>query len=355
MTQANAPIGHWQWTRTNMNTNQSNGGARLPNLPGSPLRTVATPSSDDRLLGSSIFGPDEPAPRTPPAPVPGKPAPSLKLVVKGLKQIERQLLEGLVKVSQRRTPRLEILESKQATDADVIVVDTRDPAAMDWAKRHPWIESRAVIWIDGGEAPAGHTLLRRPVQWPILPMVLARALEAGPGTVGAAAAPSAPQPVPLPEIPARAPQILVVDDSLAVRAHLRSLLEPRGFIVTDADSVEVALQSVSQRAFDCVLMDVLMPDVDGYEGCRQIKSRLRGVNAIPVVMLTSKGSPFDRIRGKMAGCDAYLTKPVDPAHLGEVLAQQLSAMPQHRQAAVPPRAEPSVPRVLPRFAATRPA
>jgi two-component system, cell cycle response regulator len=343
-----------QWTRTNMNTNQCNGGAKLLNLPGSPERNVATPSSDDRLLGSSIFGPDEPAPRKPPAPIADKPAPSLKLVVKGLKQIERQLLEGLVKVSQRRTPRLEILESKQATDADVIVVDTRDPAAMAWAKRHPWIESRAVIWIDGCEAPAGHTLLRRPVQWPILPMVLARALESGPGTVGGAAAPSAPEPVPLPDHPSRAEQILVVDDSLAVRAHLRSLLEPRGFAVTDADSVEVALQSVSHRAFDCVLMDVLMPDVDGYEGCRQIKSRLRGANAIPVVMLTSKGSPFDRIRGKMAGCDAYLTKPVDPEHLGEVLAQQLSATPQHRQAATPARPEPSVPRVPPRFAATRP-
>jgi twitching motility two-component system response regulator PilG len=336
-----------------MNTNQSNGGAKMPNLPGSPQRTAATPPTDDRLLGSSIFGPDEPAPRKPPAPAPGKPAPSLKLVVKGLKQIERQLLEGLVKVSQRRTPRLEILESKQATDADVIVVDTRDPAAMDWARRHPWLESRAVIWIDGTEAPAGHTLLRRPVQWPILPMVLARALESGPGTASAAAAPSAHQPVPLPVPPSRTQQILVVDDSLAVRAHLRSLLEPRGYMVTDADSVEVALQSVSQRAYDCVLMDVLMPGVDGYEGCRQIKSRLRGVNAVPVVMLTSKGSPFDRIRGKMAGCDAYLTKPVDADHLGEVLVQQLS-QPQQRQPAAPPR-EPSVSRVPPRFAATRPA
>lgn len=353
----NAPIGHWeQWTKTHMDTtNQSNGGAKLPNPPGTPQRIVATTPSTDQLLGSSIFGPDDPAPRTPPAPAAGLPAPSLKLVVKGLKQIERQLLEGLVKVSQRRTPRLEILESKQATEADVIVIDTHDPCAMAWAKRHPWIEGRAVIWIDGFEAPAGHTLLRRPVQWPILPMVLARALESGPGTVGAAATPSAPEPVLLPVLPARAPQILVVDDSLAVRAHLRSLLEPRGFIVTDADSVEVALQSVSQRSFDCVLMDVLMPDVDGYEGCRQIKSRLRGANAIPVVMLTSKGSPFDRIRGKMAGCDAYLTKPVNPEHLGEVLAQQLSAMPQHRQTPAPARPEPSVPRVPPRFAATRPA
>jgi twitching motility two-component system response regulator PilG len=276
----------------------------------------------------------------------------------GLKPMERQLLEGLVKVSQRRTPRLEILESKQATDADVIVIDTRDPLAMAWSRRHPWIARRAVIWIDGTEAPSGHTLLRRPVQWPILPMVLARALESGPGTAVAAEGPSAAHAAPLPATqPARAAQILVVDDSLAVRAHLRSLLEPRGFVVTDADSVEVALDSVSRRAFDCVLMDVLMPEIDGYEGCRQIKARLRGANAVPVVMLTSKGSPFDRIRGKMAGCDAYLTKPVDPEHLGEVLAQQLRAMPEHRVSPAGPRPpEPSFPGAAPvRFAATRPA
>jgi twitching motility two-component system response regulator PilG len=339
-----------------MDNNPSKPAPKSPDSPGYKPRGAATDRADDRLLSPSIFGPSDPASKVFAPRAPAKPAPSLKLVVKGLKPIERQLLEGLVKVSQRRTPRLEILPGKQATDADVIVLDARDPAAVDWAKRHPWIESRAVIWIDGTEAPAGHTLLRRPVQWPILPMVLARALESGPGTVAAAQAPSVPHPVRSPTShPTRAAQILVVDDSLAVRAHLRSLLEARGFVVTDADSVEVALQTVSQRAFDCVLMDVLMPEVDGYEGCRQIKSRLRGVNAIPVVMLTSKGSPFDRIRGKMAGCDAYLTKPVDPEHLGEVLAQQLSAMPQHREAPAAPRAtESAISRVPPRFAATRP-
>jgi twitching motility two-component system response regulator PilG len=342
-----------------MENNPSNAAAKSPDKPGSTSCSAAPQCQDDGLLASSIFGPSAPAPEAFAARLPAKPAPALKLVVKGLKPIERQLLEGLVKVSQRRTPRLEILASSQATDADVIMIDARDASAMAWARGHPWIERRAVIWIDGTDAASGHTLLRRPVQWPILPMVLARALESGPGTAvaaegAAAGGHAAPGPA---SHPARAPQILVVDDSLAVRAHLRSLLEPRGFIVTDADSVEVALANVGRRAFDCVLMDVLMPEIDGYEGCRQIKARLRGANAVPVVMLTSKGSPFDRIRGKMAGCDAYLTKPVDPEHLGEVLAQQLRAMPERRVPPAPqPAAESSLPGPIPaRFAATRPA
>ncbi|MDP3760585.1 MAG: response regulator [Ramlibacter sp.] len=315
---------------------------------------------DDRLLRPSIFGPNATATASAPAAAPAATvtapaAPALKLFVKGLKPMERQLLEGLVKVSQRRTPRLELMDDARARAADVVVIDTRDAHAMHWARRHPWLARRAVIWIDGTEASPGHTLLRRPVQWPILPMVLARALESGPGTV-AAAPPSAPgaltSQAPDASLPAHAPQVLVVDDSLAVRAQLRSLLERRGYTVTDADCVEVALDTLAQRSFDCVLMDVLMPDTDGYEGCHEIKARLRGAQAVPVIMLTSKSSPFDRIRGKMAGCDAYLTKPVDAQHLAEVLAQHVRAAPQRRVVPAPAAAPPEAP--PPVFAATRP-
>ncbi len=305
--------------------------------------------SDDLLLGGAMFEPvTRPAPlQPPPQPRPGtEPAPVLRLAVKGLKPVERQLLEGLVKVSQRRSPRLALLEPQVARDADVIVVDTRDPAAVAWAQQRPWLANRAVIWIDGTQAGPGHTLLRRPVQWPILPMVLARALERGPGTAAAAAAaPVAMEGARPAATPSRTARILVVDDSLAVRVHLRSLLEPRGYQITEADSVTAAMARIEDGRYDCVLMDVLMPQLDGYEGCHRIKARLRGGDAVPVVMLTSKGSPFDRIRGKMAGCDAYLTKPVDPQLLGEVLAQQVGAGAARRPPVVPVRRiDPNQPR-----------
>jgi two-component system cell cycle response regulator len=318
----------------------------------------AAAREDDPLLHPSIFGPDL-TPRPPAAALPAaEPVATLKLAVKGLRPIERQLLEGLVKVSQRRTPRLEILDDVHARDADAVMIDTRDAHAMSWARERPWLARRAVIWIDGTEAAPGHTLVRRPVQWPILPMLLARALESGPSASASAISPVVPAAAPARSaaVAGHTPQILVVDDSLAVRAYLRSLLEPRGYAVTDADSVEVALESLAQRQFDCVLMDVLMPDIDGYEGCHQIKARLRGADSIPVVMLTSKGSPFDRIRGKMAGCDAYLTKPVDPQHLTEVLAKQVRTVPVRRINAATEPAQPTRPGALPtRFVPTRPA
>ena len=321
---------------------------------------AAAPHQDDPLLSPSIFGPDPIPPQKQAAAAPAaEPVETLKLAVKGLKPIERQLLEGLVKVSQRRTPRLEILDDARAREADVVMIDARDALAMSWSRQRPWLARRAVIWIDGTDAAPGHTLVRRPVQWPILPMLLARALESGPGSAEPVTSTASPVAAPVHHAgtAAHVPQILVVDDSLAARAHLRSLLEQRGYAVTDADSVEVALQGLAKRKFDCVLMDVLMPDTDGYEGCHQIKARLRGADAVPVVMLTSKGSPFDRIRGKMAGCDAYLTKPVDPKHLTEVLAQQVHAVPVRRVNAANARviAEPSAPGALSRrFVSTRP-
>lgn len=257
---------------------------------------------------------------------------TLKLMAMGLTAMEQRLLEGTVKVSQRRNPRLVMLNVNQAMDADVLILNARDAAANQWAQKNAWVNGKAVIWVEGADVPKGHTVARRPVQWPILPMLLARALENGPGAAvkkpttvasegGLARDPGAVAPAPL-----RSHQsVLVVDDSLAVRAHLRSQLELRGFVVTDADSVQTAMGKVTTQTFDCVLMDVLMPGADGYEGCRQIKARQRGGRTLPVIMLTSKTSPFDRIRGKMAGCDAYLTKPVDPEQLYEVLTQQLQA------------------------------
>jgi twitching motility two-component system response regulator PilG len=250
-----------------------------------------------------------------------QPAPALKVLVKGFRQIELQLLEATVKLSQRRTPRIDLLTDEQRHSADVVMIDTRDPQAMKWAAEQPWLYGKAVIWIDAAAAPPGHTVARRPVQWPILPMMLARALEHGPKRNTDAAPPSR---TAAPSEAGRWP-VLVVDDSLAVRAYLRSQLEARGIAVDDAASGEAGVEAADTGRYACILMDVLMPGIDGYEACRRIKSRRRAGNAPPIVMLTAKSSPFDRIRGKMAGCDDYLTKPVDPPQLHEVLSRYVAA------------------------------
>jgi len=75
---------------------------------------------------------------------------------------------------------------------------------------------------------------------------------------------------------------------------------------------------LSQNNIDLVFLDVMLPGADGYQICKTIKKN-RQKTTVPVVMLTSKSSPFDRVKGSLAGCDSYLTKPVEFRKLIEVL------------------------------------
>ncbi|MDH5709572.1 MAG: response regulator [Hylemonella sp.] len=238
----------------------------------------------------------------------------LKLLVKGFSATEHKLLLGVVFLSRRRAPRIDLLEPRQAREADVIMIDTHDQDAMQWARQQPYLHEKAVIWVDGHTAHPGHTLAKRPIQWPVLPVLLYHALERRPQNVSEQAAQQHNNR-----------RILIIDDSLPVRTHIRQLLEPRGFSVTEAESAAEGIAVDAKTSFACVLMDVMMPGIDGYEACRRVKANHPGGQAPAVVMLTSKSSPFDRIRGKMAGCDDYLTKPVDAEHLHTVLSHYVRA------------------------------
>jgi twitching motility two-component system response regulator PilG len=239
-----------------------------------------------------------------------------RLCAQGLTTSERRLLEGVVMLSRRRLPQIELVAAADAINAEVLLLDTRDEVCMRWAAAQTWLHQRAVIWLDlDRPAPVGHIAVRRPVQWPTLPVVLSRALEQH-GDI---------QP---PKARAqRGDAVLVVDDSPMIRSAVRALLERQGLTVLEAADAVTGLQLAQDPRVACVLMDILMPGMDGYEACRRIKSAARQGSSPPVVvMLTGKSSPFDRIRGKVAGCDAYLAKPVDAAELMSVLWRHLEAL-----------------------------
>jgi twitching motility two-component system response regulator PilG len=115
---------------------------------------------------------------------------------------------------------------------------------------------------------------------------------------------------------------LVVDDNATVREFMRTKLAPFKINVDFAASGEEAIGMTANRHYSCVFLDVVMPGMDGYQVCKLLKAK-KHVRKTAVVMLTSKGSPFDRIRGTMAGCDTYLTKPVDEDRLLETIAKYL--------------------------------
>jgi len=237
----------------------------------------------------------------------------LRLLVKGFSPVEHRLLEGAVKLSQRRAPRIDLVSHDNAASADVVLIDATDAQAIQWASGQPWLAGRAAIWAGAKAARPEHMVVERHVKWTILPVLLYRALERAPAGRRAAPAPA----------PASSRRVLVVDDSLAVRNYLRSLLEQFGAEVVEADSAAAAVAAAATTCFSCVLLDVLMPGMDGFEACRRLKASAQGGATLPVVMLTSKSSPFDRVRGKMAGCDNYLTKPVNPEELRAVVGAHL--------------------------------
>ena len=116
--------------------------------------------------------------------------------------------------------------------------------------------------------------------------------------------------------------ILVVDDSDVALKFMRNRLTRYGFRAELASSGEEALTRVSIEAYKFVFLDVMMDGLDGYQTCRAIKQRKYASGKAPVVvMLTSRGGSIDKIRGGLAGCDAYLTKPLNEAELLKVLSK----------------------------------
>ena len=106
-------------------------------------------------------------------------------------------------------------------------------------------------------------------------------------------------------------RILVVDDEPRMIHFIRLNLEHDGFDVVEASSGTQALAQLRDRLPDLVLLDVMMPDLDGFETLRL----LREFSTVPVIMLTAKGDEEDRVRGLELGADDYVTKPFSPREL----------------------------------------
>jgi twitching motility two-component system response regulator PilG len=117
---------------------------------------------------------------------------------------------------------------------------------------------------------------------------------------------------------------LVVDDSATTRKQIEIELEHLGVAADLAETGEQAFELLNQgQKYDLIFLDVVLPGlVDGYNICKTIK-RNKQCKGIPVIMLTGKVSPFDRIRGKFAGCNAYLPKPVGRERFRTVVQKYL--------------------------------
>jgi DNA-binding response OmpR family regulator len=104
---------------------------------------------------------------------------------------------------------------------------------------------------------------------------------------------------------AQAPRILLVDDEQSVQKLLTFPLRKDGYEVVPAATGDEALQRFRDGDFDLVVLDIMLPRVDGFEVCRQLRAR----SAVPIIMLTAKAEEFDKVLGLELGADDYITKP----------------------------------------------
>lgn len=100
-------------------------------------------------------------------------------------------------------------------------------------------------------------------------------------------------------------KILVVDDEKAIVKGIKYALEQDGYIIDAAYDGEEAMIKVKEEVYDCILLDVMMPKMDGLQTCQQI----REFSMVPIIMLTAKGEDMDKILGLDYGADDYITKP----------------------------------------------
>jgi len=106
-------------------------------------------------------------------------------------------------------------------------------------------------------------------------------------------------------------KILIVDDEERMIRFIRLNLEHDGFVVAEAFNGKQALQRLRDSTPDLILLDVMMPDLDGFE----VLEMIREISSVPVIMLTAKGEEDDRVHGLEKGADDYITKPFSPREL----------------------------------------
>lgn len=220
--------------------------------------------------------------------------------------------------------------ARALTRSDIVILNINNPEAiLFWsrvASKIPEQRKRPVLRITREKNITTNSSLT--ISWPINPTRVIQILDrytvdhlnfipefeiGGKGSDNVV-----PLPVPSTSAPSRShsPQsgaqrkALVADDSLAVRRQLEIEFERMGCELTVVADGDAALAAAQKTQYDIIFLDVIMPGLDGYSVCKSIR-RTELNRKTPVVMLTSKSSHFDRIKGKLSGCDTYLTKPIN--------------------------------------------
>lgn len=106
-------------------------------------------------------------------------------------------------------------------------------------------------------------------------------------------------------------RVLVADDERLIREVIKEYCENENFIIDEAENGSIAVELASKNDYDLIILDIMMPVLDGYSACKEIKK----IKNVPVLMLSARGEEFDKLMGFELGIDDYMTKPFSPKEL----------------------------------------
>ncbi len=235
----------------------------------------------------------------------------------GLSELEIRVIKSMFTLAPELNQNYSLIAPDRLTEADVILVNADDPAALQLWDRLSQANraSSALMVSDDEDHGSDHFTIKRPIRVQRLIGAL-EDIVAQTQTSFESEEPAAAEEI----------RILVVDDSYSVRKYMENKLNelaPFPVSVFFASDGEEAIDLAARGRYDIIFMDVMMEGVDGYRACKTIKARGEAY----IVMLTSKKSPFDKVRGTMSGCDAYVTKPPGDDRLAEEIQKCLSRRP----------------------------
>lgn len=241
----------------------------------------------------------------------------------GIPEQERNILKNILKLSSHRSQAYAVAAADEPSE--LLLVDADDPQAMaawqalrDGADQPPpgqagfRMSIPTVLVTKKKQLDDTAYYIRRPFVAPRVLAVLDEAVSQGrkQGQERVIGEEPATSPAAKPRRPYRA---LIIDGNKAVRQQIELELRLFGMQVDTAEAGEEALDLLDGQSYDMVFSEVALPGIDGYQVCKSIKkNKPRGQTTI-VIFLTAKSSPFDRVRGALAGCDTYLIKPVKQA------------------------------------------
>jgi two-component system, cell cycle response regulator len=290
---------------------------------------------------------------------------SFTVATVGFADTERRVLRNVLAISEHRAPAFQMYEPSRSKHPHIVVVNAdRAEAMRSWQQYLQADAGRAALVtpVFLSRAPIagiGKYALHRPVVatrlFQLLEQVVTEAHgfaplsafdpedvlvvlgDEAPQASAARTAPAVPaaatsptlhktpsQPVTMPADAPAEVVALVIDDSLPVRLQMRSALKSLASHVDFAETGEQGLEFIDKRAYSIIFLDVILPGKDGYEICRRIKRHPLQLRT-PVVMLTGNSSPADRVKGKLAGCETYLIKPVKQAVFEQVVSSFVRA------------------------------